>query len=49
MEKVPEICLIAPSQSLADLTKKVALERGLNKSPLTPIRRLPWQESPFWW
>ena len=30
MEKVPEICLIAPSQSLADLAKKVALERGLN-------------------
>ena len=25
--KVPEICLIAPSQSLADLTRRVAADR----------------------
>ena len=27
--RVPEICLIAPSQSLADLTRRVAADRGL--------------------
>ena len=28
-ERVPEICLIAPSQHLAELTRRVARERGI--------------------
>ena len=28
-EQVPEICLIAPSEHLADLTRRVASERGI--------------------